>query len=89
MNARATLMNLFSDPIIARLGLIKQVNFAQALDSVTSGRDIHEWPGVMRVVFFEIWLRSCAHQGLCPELASIDGLSQVPSCQSGSVSARS
>ena len=89
MNARSTLMNLFSDPIIARLGMIKQASFAQALDLVTSGRDVHEWPGVMRVVFFEIWLRSCAHQGLCPELASIAGLSQVPSCQAGSVSAGS
>lgn len=89
MNARSTLMNLFSDPITARLGLIKQVNFAQVLDLVTSGMDIHEWPGILRVVFFEIWLRSSAHHGLCPEPASIDAHSSAHSYQTGSVSAGS
>ena len=89
MNARSTLMNLFSDPITARLGLIKQVNFAQALDLVTSGRDIQDWPGVLRVVFFEIWLRSSAHHGMCPEPVLVGAHGPAPSCQTRSVSAGS
>lgn len=59
-NARSTLMELFSDPATAQLGLIKRSVFMQALDSVTSGRDVREWPMVMRSILFEIWLRSSA-----------------------------
>jgi hypothetical protein len=89
MNARSTLMNLFSDPICAQLGLIKRVEFVEALDLVTSGRDIQEWPGIMRVAFFEIWLRSSTHHGLRHGPSSINADSHAPSCQTGSVSAGS
>jgi hypothetical protein len=89
MNARSTLMSLFSDPLCAQLGLIKRGDFAQALDLVTSGRDIQEWPGIMRVAFFEIWLRSSTHHGLRHGPSSINEDSHAPSCQTGSVSAGS
>jgi asparagine synthase (glutamine-hydrolysing) len=88
-NARSSLMSSFSDPITAQLGLINEPIFMQSLESVTSGKDVQDWPMVMRAIHFEIWLRSGVHLQQRSEQERTHAGIPARSYRTGSVATRS
>jgi asparagine synthase (glutamine-hydrolysing) len=88
-NARSSLMSFFSDPITAQLGLISHPIFMQSLELVTSGKDVQDWPAVMRTILFEIWLRSGVHLQQLREQDRLPAVNPALSCRTRSVPSRS
>lgn len=54
------LNSLLKDARTAQHGLVDPTQFSRALDALAEGRDIENWPLMLRVVLFEVWLRSGA-----------------------------
>lgn len=56
---KATMIRvLFSDSLCEQLGLVDSSILLNCLEDVVTGRDVTAWPGILRVINFELWLRS-------------------------------
>jgi asparagine synthase (glutamine-hydrolysing) len=57
-SVHSRLTQLLSDPIIADYGIVDIEAVSAALELVQKGQEIRWWQGLVRVINFELWLRS-------------------------------
>jgi len=59
-NAREDIQALFEAPVAGEYGFIDPLSFRPSIDLVTSGKDMTDWPVLVKAIAFELWLRANA-----------------------------
>ena len=57
-NARDTIQTLLAHPLAAEYGLIDPVELRPSVDLITSGKEMKQWPILLKAIAFELWLRA-------------------------------
>lgn len=68
-NARDTIDALLTAPLAGEYGLIDAPKLRPSVDLVTSGKNMTDWPLIMKMIAFELWLRANAK---CLEVGRLD-----------------